>query len=343
MYRPSRGDIRSGTGPALDTLAGCWTSSCCATTRRRSGPRSAPGARTPISSDAALGADERRRAAIVTFERARARAEGARQAGRHGAGRRAGRPAGAYQGPGRRGEGRGRRPQAALAECTGLMGRLSNIVEPGVPAGGEDDYVVLEVGEPPTFDFDPRDHLELGEAPRRDRHRARREGLGRAVLLPDRRRRAAAARRCSTWPMAQAVEDGFTPVITAGAGQAGVDGGHRLPRRHASEVYRLRGDDLYLVGTRRCRSRRTTWTRSSTLDRLPLRYAGWSSCFRREAGSLRQGHPRHHPGAPVRQGRDVLLRRPGGRRGRAPAAARLGGGDAGQGRAALPRDRRGRR
>ena len=45
-----------------------------------------------------------------------------------------------------------------------LLGRLSNVVEAASPPGGEDDYVVLEhVGEPPTFDFEPRDHLELGQ------------------------------------------------------------------------------------------------------------------------------------------------------------------------------------
>ena len=44
------------------------------------------------------------------------------------------------------------------------MRRIGNVIEPGVPVGGEDDYVVLEtVGEPRDFDFEPRDHLALGE------------------------------------------------------------------------------------------------------------------------------------------------------------------------------------
>ena len=78
---------------------------------------------------------------------------------------------------------------------------------------------------------------------------------------------------------------------------------------HAAEVYRLADDDLYLVGTSEVAL--AGYHSDEILDpqSLPLRYAGFSSCFRREAGSLRQGHPGHHPGALVRQGRDVLLRR----------------------------------
>ena len=65
-------------------------------------------------------------------------------------------------------------------ELTALLRVVPNIVEEGAPAGGEDDYVVLEtVGTLPSFDFAPKDHLELGEAARRDRHGARREGLRR--------------------------------------------------------------------------------------------------------------------------------------------------------------------
>ena len=58
---------------------------------------------------------------------------------------------------------------------------------------------------------------------------------------------------------------------------------------------------------RRCRWRRTTPTRSSTATTLPLRYAAFSPCFRKEAGSHGKDTKRHHPGALVRQGRDVLL------------------------------------
>ena len=56
---------------------------------------------------------------------------------------------------------------------------ISNVIVDGVPAGGEDDFIVLDtVGEPPAMD-NPRDHLELGESLRPDRHGARRQGVRR--------------------------------------------------------------------------------------------------------------------------------------------------------------------
>ena len=67
------------------------------------------------------------------------------------------------------------------------MQRVGNVVIDGVPAGGEDDYVVLrEVGELPAFDFEPRDHLEIGELLDAIDMAARREGLGRALLTTSR-------------------------------------------------------------------------------------------------------------------------------------------------------------
>ena len=74
---------------------------------------------------------------------------------------------------------------------------------------------------------------------------------------------------------------------------------------HADEVYRLEADDLYLVGTSEVALAGYHADEILDLSAGPRRYAGWSSCYRREAGSLRQGHPRHHPRAPVPQGRDV--------------------------------------
>src|SRR5699024_12355270 len=55
--------------------------------------------------------------------------------------------------------------KTAAAEVDRIQRLLSNVVEEGTPAGGEDDFVEIErIGEIPTFDFEPRDHLELGES-----------------------------------------------------------------------------------------------------------------------------------------------------------------------------------
>ena len=130
--------------------------------------------------------------------------------------------------------------------------------------------------------------------------------------------------RWSTGHVDQAAAAGFTPMITADAGQAQAMEGTGFLGQAADEVYHLEDDDLYLVGTTEVAARGVPRDEILDLARAPLRYAGWSPCYRREAGSLRQGHPRHHPRAPVRQGRDVRLPPRRGRRGRAPAAARAG-------------------
>ena len=163
------------------------------------------------------------------------------------------------------------------------------------------------VGEPPDVRLRAARPPRARRAARRDRHRARRQGVRRAVLLPHRRRRAAAARRCSTGDRAGGASR-VHPDDHAGAGQAGGDGGHRLPRRSTpSEVYRLEADDLYLVGTSEVP------LAAYHIGRDPRRRPA-AAALRRlvvvlppRGRLVRQGHPRHHPGAPVRQGRDVLL------------------------------------
>ena len=79
------------------------------------------------------------------------------------------------------------------------------------------------------------------------------------------------------------------------------------------QIYRLADDPLYLRARARCRWPRCTRARSSTSG-CRCRYAGFSPCFRREAGAAGKRHARHLPRAPVRQGRDVLVRRAGRRR-----------------------------
>jgi seryl-tRNA synthetase len=163
--------------------------------------------------------------------------------------------------------------------------RVSNVVEDGTPPGGEDDYVVLKhVGTPPEFDFEPRDHLALGE------------GLG--AIDTERGAKVSGARfyflsgvgaqlqlGLLNMAMQQAIEAGFTPLITPTLVRPEIMEGTGFLGAHASEVYRLRDDDLYLVGTSEVPMAGFHSDEILDLSHGPTRYAGWSSCYRREAGS----------------------------------------------------------
>ncbi|GAB3881213.1 serine--tRNA ligase [Microbispora bryophytorum] len=175
---------------------------------------------------------------------------------------------------------------AALAsELDELLMAVPNFVEEGAPPGGEDDYVVLEeVGEKPVFDFEPRDHVELGERLGAiDTERGAKVSGARFFFLKG----VGARLQLGLLNMAiqQAVEAGFTPMITPVLVKPEAMAGTGFLGAHASEVYRLEADDLYLVGTSEVPL--AAYHSDEILDRasLPMRYAGWSSCFRREAGS----------------------------------------------------------
>lgn len=173
----------------------------------------------------------------------------------------------------------------ASEEFEKLYNVVPNIVHPDVPEGGEDDYVVLKhVGTPREFDFTPKDHLELGEALGAiDTERGAKVSGARFYFLTG----VGAQLQLALLNMAaaQAVEKGFQlmippvlvrPEIMAGTGFLGA---------HSSEVYRLADDDLYLVGTSEVSLAGYHADEILDLSNGPLRYAGWSSCFRREAGS----------------------------------------------------------
>ena len=161
---------------------------------------------------------------------------------------------------------------------------LSNLIEDGVPAGGEDDYVVLhEVGRRPEID-QPRDHLELGEGLRAIDVVRGCQGLRLAVLLPDRRRCPTRARHPQPGD-GQGHGRGFTAVITPTLVRPEIMGGTGFLGAHSEEVYRLEADDLYLVGTSEVPLAGYHADEILDLTDGPLRYAGWSACYRREAGS----------------------------------------------------------
>jgi seryl-tRNA synthetase len=161
---------------------------------------------------------------------------------------------------------------------------VPNVVAEGVPEGGEDDYVVLrEVGAKPAI-ADPRDHLELGEALRLfDMERGAKVSGARFYYLTG--NGALLQLGLLQLAIAQAVEHGLTPMITPTLVKPEVMGGTGFLGAHAGEVYRLEADDLYLVGTSEVPLAGYHMDEILDLSGGPRRYAGWSSCYRREAGS----------------------------------------------------------
>ncbi|MGH3545309.1 MAG: serine--tRNA ligase [Mycobacteriales bacterium] len=171
----------------------------------------------------------------------------------------------------------------AQSELDEAQRSISNVIE-DAPSGGEDDYIVLrEVGEKPQLDT-VRDHLELGELLGAiDTERGAKVSGSRFYYLTG----VGALLQLALLQAAieQAVSAGFTPVITPTLVKPEVMGGTGFLGAHAEEVYRLEADDLYLVGTSEVPLAGYHSDEILDLSDGPVRYAGWSSCYRREAGS----------------------------------------------------------
>ncbi|GGN89796.1 serine--tRNA ligase [Actinoplanes lobatus] len=154
----------------------------------------------------------------------------------------------------------------------------------GAPPGGEDDFVVLrEVGDKPQI-AEPRDHLEIGEALRAiDTERGAKVSGSRFYFLTG----VGALLQLGMLQLAiqQAVEHGFTPSITPTLVRPESMEGTGFLGAHASEIYRLEADDLYLVGTSEVALAAYHSNEIIDLNSGPSRFAGWSTCYRREAGS----------------------------------------------------------
>ena len=161
---------------------------------------------------------------------------------------------------------------------------ISNVIIDGVPAGGADDYAVLDViGEPRAIP-DPRDHLELGEALGLiDMERGAKVSGSRFYFLTGR----GALLQLGLLQLAVrlATDNGFTLMIPPVLVRPEVMAGTGFLGSHADEIYRVEDDDLYLVGTSEVPLAGYHAGEILDLSAGPLRYAGWSSCFRREAGS----------------------------------------------------------
>ena len=176
--------------------------------------------------------------------------------------------------------------QQAEAEATFTAAHMaiSNVIIEGVPAGGEDDYAVLDVvGELPVI-ADPKDHLELGEKLGLiDMERGAKVSGSRFYFLTGQ----GALLQLGLLQMAirLAADNGFTPIIPPVLVRPEVMSGTGFLGAHADEIYRVEADDLYLVGTSEVPLAGYHSSEILDLSGGPLRYAGWSSCFRREAGS----------------------------------------------------------
>lgn len=174
--------------------------------------------------------------------------------------------------------------KAAEDRVTELQYQIANVVE-GAPAGGEDDFVVLEhVGKPPVFDFEPKDHLELGEKLGiLDMERGAKVSGSRFYFLKG----AGALLQLGMLQLAaqKAVAAGFELMITPVIVNPDTMQGTGFLGKHADEIYYLQEDEQYLVGTSEVALAGYHSGEIIDLSSGPKRYAGWSSCFRREAGS----------------------------------------------------------
>ncbi len=173
----------------------------------------------------------------------------------------------------------------AEGEFTLAVQKLGNVVLDGVPAGGEDDYIVLrEVGELPAFEFEPRDHLEIGELlDAIDMVRGAKVSGARFSYLKGVGARLELA--IMNMGLDRAIAAGFTPLITPTLVRPEIMQGTGFLGTHSEDIYYLPDDELYLTGTSEVALAGYHADEILDVSGGPIRYAGWSTCYRREAGS----------------------------------------------------------
>ncbi|NUK04112.1 serine--tRNA ligase [Streptomyces lunaelactis] len=176
----------------------------------------------------------------------------------------------------------------ADAEAKRLLLQLGNIVHEDVPVGGEEDFVVLEThGTIRDFGaegFAPKDHLELGEALGAiDVERGAKVSGSRFYYLTG--VGALLELALVNAAIAQATEAGFIPMLTPALVRPRAMEGTGFLGQASENVYHLEKDDYYLVGTSEVPLAAYHMDEIIDADKLPLRYAGFSPCFRREAGT----------------------------------------------------------
>lgn len=180
--------------------------------------------------------------------------------------------------------------EAAVNEAeerfTELLKSIGNIVLDGVPEGGEDDGEVIDtVGSPRDFaaeGFEPKDHLEIGEALGAiDMERGTKISGSRFYVLTGIGAQLELA--LLNLAMSKALEWGFTPILPPALVKPSAMDGTGFLGQAADDVYHLERDDMYLVGTSEVAL--AAFHSGEILEDLPRQYAAYSPCFRREAGS----------------------------------------------------------
>ncbi len=170
------------------------------------------------------------------------------------------------------------------ANKAGLL--IANLIDPAAPIGGEADFKVLEtVGKPRDFKaegFEPRDHVEIGKVIKAiDIERGAKVSGARSYYLTG--PGALLELALVNYAISLAVKSGFTPIIPPVLVKPEAMEGTGFLGQAAENVYHLKEDELYLVGTSEVAL--AAFHMDEILDQLPIRYAGYSPCFRREAGS----------------------------------------------------------
>ncbi|GGU81613.1 serine--tRNA ligase [Streptomyces albospinus] len=176
----------------------------------------------------------------------------------------------------------------AKEETQALLLKLGNIVHPDVPVGGEEDFTVLEthgtIRDFAAEGFAPKDHLELGELLGAiDVERGAKVSGSRFYYLTG--VGALLELALVNAAIAQATEAGFTPMLTPALVRPRAMEGTGFLGQAAENVYHLERDDFYLVGTSEVPLAAYHMDEIVDAEQLPLRYAGFSPCFRREAGT----------------------------------------------------------
>jgi seryl-tRNA synthetase len=172
------------------------------------------------------------------------------------------------------------------AQTQAVALQLSNILDPNAPIGKEEDFVVLEhVGTPREFsNFEPKDHVELGKLLGAiDTERGAKVSGSRSYYLTG--VGALLEFALVNYAISSAVKAGFTPVIPPVLVNPPAMEGTGFLGQAAENVYHLEKDGMYLVGTSEVPLAAYHMDEVLPAEKLPLRYAGYSTCFRREAGT----------------------------------------------------------
>jgi len=236
--------------------------------------------------DQLIAADDARRAALSTFETLRAEQNALSKS------------VGAAKGDEKAAlleRAKGLSAQVKAAEATAselaeksqaIMLAIHNLIDPEAPIGGEEDFKIIEhVGTPRDFEtegFEARDHVEIGKILKAiDTERGAKVSGSRFYYLTG--VGALLEFALVNYAISSATKNGFTPVIPPVLVKPPAMEGTGFLGQAAENVFHLEEDDFYLVGTSEVPL--AAYHMDEIVDQLPLRYAGYSSCFRREAGT----------------------------------------------------------